>query len=231
MAKETRLDENAEIYQPRDERSEKEIFKSLTPEQKKQQFISYYLVPLIVAILIIGAIISLIYNYFAPRQDLVFELAVVNDYIPQDKQETFQSEIENLFITNKDKQRILYDASYRIGDEYSSDYLSVEKLTTYMYAGEIDIIIADKNYFEQNVQNGVFLNLAQILPSDLYSELTDNFYCSKVENDDDECAYGINLSSSQKYMSLGGINKEPILGIVANSKNQENSVAFIEYLF
>jgi hypothetical protein len=80
--------------------------------------------------------------------------------------------------------------------------------------------------------NGSFLDLKDLtgLSTDTAKQL--NYVLSKVpEVDATEKAYGIDLSDSPIFKELQFAGNEPVLAILANGKNKEMSVKFIEWLF
>ena len=109
--------------------------------------------------------------------------------------------------------------------------VSEQKIVTYLSAGEIDVIITDEKQFERYASLGYFTNLANELPTEIYSYFSDSFYLATSETDGIPYAAGIYLTDSPVYTETGTIIEKPVVGIVANSKNTENACSFIKYLF
>ncbi len=231
--KNTTLDNSAEIYQPRIQQTEKQKLSEMTFKEKVSYFNNYYRSKTIIIILICILVIYFAYSVLTPKPENVLYVAVLNNALDSETATTLQSDFgEHLKIDPK-TQTILLDTSFIIGTGDASEYsLSNEqKLATYFYAAEIDVIIAPESSFTKYAYYGNLDKLSDQLPTDLCSSLADSFYYSPLEEDPTVSAYGIYLDGATIYDKNGEIMDRPVLGIVANSKYKQNVVEFIRYLF
>ena len=84
---------------------------------------------------------------------------------------------------------------------------------------------------------GYFLDLAEALPTNLYSRVSDRIYLTRTQEARGETveygkftAYGIYLDGFSRFESLGTGLEKPVIGIVANTAHRKNGVKMLEYL-
>ncbi|BCN29710.1 hypothetical protein [Anaeromicropila herbilytica] len=232
MAKETRLDESAQIYQPRDNRTEKQKLHDMTFHEKLEHINAYYKYKIIAVVVVVIFIISVLHTVLTPKDATIFNAAIINQSLDSNKKSEFITDFGK-YINISKKQNIVLDDSYFMSDKDTPITVSSaarEKLQTYVYANQIDVVIADESDFKAYANAEYFDNLADRLPTDLYSKLTDKLYFTNTEDDKSEKAYGIYLTDNQVIRDLGILAKKPVLGIVSNSKYKDNSISFLKYI-
>ncbi len=237
MAKETVLDDGADIYQRRIQKSEKQKFSELHGRDKWQYFKDYYFTKLVVIIIAIAFIGYFFYTILAPKPETVLHVAVANFAFPESQVTKVQDEFGEYLNIDTENEEIYFDTSYTLSE---SDYTSAERIATYIYAGELDVFIAPESQFRNYAVSGMFSPLSDQLPTDLYSFLSDSFFSSALRVEDEETAdnatgpvsvYGIYLDEIPLFSQYGTFEDRPVLGIVASSTHNENAVEFIRYLF
>lgn len=233
MVKETKLDENAEIYKKRETTvTEKQKLKDMTTKEKFQYFNDYYRNKTIIAGIAIVTTVSILYTVLTPKPETVLYAAIVNDSLEEEAVEQLTSEFATFVDIDLKSKEIVIDSSYYISEDSANiSMASEQKLTTYLYAKDVDVIITDEAQFAKYADQGYFDNLSDHLPTDLYSDLSDSFYLANEVEGNSINAYGIYLDKSKVYQETGSIIEKPVIGIVANSKNKEYGVEFIRYLF
>ena len=97
--KKTALDDDAEIYQKREEKTEKEKWKEMDGKAKAQYFADYYLGKLIVAVIIIGVGVSLLWHFFKPKDETVLYAAVIDESLDAKELTDMTSELEKIWQT------------------------------------------------------------------------------------------------------------------------------------
>lgn len=104
------------------------------------------------------------------------------------------------------------------------------RLSTYIAAGEIDIIITTEELFDNYVNSEFFDNLEDLLPTDVFGNLSDKLYFATIEEVGESKPYGIYLDDLPFFQDYP--SDEPrILGIVVNSSYKNNCVSALRYLF
>ena len=230
MSKKTRLNDDATIYQARDTRTAKEIFKSMTFKQKVEHFNQYYRLKVISVITVIALVGSLIYTMFGPKVENVLYVAILDNCIDADTASEYQEVMNEKLGLDTSKYTTFFDTSFYVGDSSSYASSSIEKLGVYIATGEIDIMIGTEDFIKQYASQGYFKKLSECLPSQMFSNLTDNFFYYETEDDSQQAPYGIYLDDFALKDKDGNIISPVVLSIVANSEYTDNAVQFIETL-
>ena len=231
MAKETRLNDSAEIYKPRDEKTERQKLKDMSFKDKITYFNDYYRSKTIIGIVIIGFLIYFAYTVFGPKTETILYVASLNGAIDYDTGNVLSEELEVHLDIDTKKQEVFVDTSMYLNETSEYTAANYQKLSTYLMAQQLDIIIADEETFARYAKEGYFSKLTDQLPTQLFSKLSDLFYFSSTVEDTNEAAYGIYLETSALYGENSTFSKRPVLGIVVNSKYKDNAVSFIDYIF
>ena len=230
--KKTVLDDDASIYQSREKKSEKQKLKDMTFKEKLAHFRTYYALKFVISLLILAGVISLIYTMVSPKVEDALYAIVLNYSLNDDQVQIMEEEFSDILEIGEMEQ-VRIDNSFYLGEDdldASSNYAVQMKLTTYLAAKEIDIIIAPESLFKDYIHNGFFDNLEKQLPTDLFSKLTDHLYFGKAEEDTTDIAYGIVLDDLPLYENKD-LQESQMIGIVVNSEKKENGIEFIRYLF
>lgn len=228
------LDDSAELYKPRQEQTEKQKMSQMTFKEKVTYFNNYYRTTVIVAIIAIAVTGYFIYSIVSPKPETILYAAIVNSNLEPEAASKMQEDFGKRINIDPKTQEVMFDVSFYLGgsgnpSEYS---LSTEqKLSTYLFAGQIDVMIAPESVFANYVNIGSFSKLSEELPTGLLTELTDSFYYSDTKDDPATGAYGIYLDGAKLYNEKGVLMDKPVLGIITNSKFKQNGVEFIKYLF
>lgn len=232
--KDSVLDDNASIYSRRDKKSEKQKLNEMSFSEKISYLKTYYLTKTIVIIVIIGFVGYLGYSLLSPKAENVLYTAIINYALTEEEASKLQDDFSNLLELNPEKETMNFDASYYLGlnGDVSEYTLSTEqKLTTYLFAGEIDVIIAPEADFKKYASFGYLSKLTDELPTDLCTQLASSFFYSTTEDNKASGAYGIYLENAELYDITGKVIENPMIGIVVNSENKQNAVKLIRYLF
>lgn len=230
LAKETRLTDDAQIYQPRDTRSEKEKFQSMNRKEKIQYFNQYYLGKMLVGIVVVCFIGYIIYSFVKPKVVTALYTAVLDGCIDVETTSSFESDMTERLGLDTKESIVMFDNSYYITSNSSYSSSNIEKLVVYIAAGDVDVMIGPETTMNQYALAGYFSKMSECLPTDLFSTLTDNFYYSTTDEDDENAPYGIYLDEYAIRDDNGEPIMRPVLAIVANSKYKDNAVIFIESL-
>jgi hypothetical protein len=231
MPKQTRLSEDASIYQQRQELTEKEKLKDMSRGSKIAYLWEYYRFHALIILLVIGFAVYIIHNIATPKVETELYAAIINNTISDELWEQYQTEVSDYLKLDPKRQDVIMNRSFYFnGDsEYAMNMQTA--LVTYVSARQVDLIIAPESQFKQYTYNGYNDKLYDDLPTDLYSELTDDLYVTSTEDDPEENAYGIYLTGT-KFFSENADNSDPyVLGIIANSDHKENAIEFIRMLF
>lgn len=161
-------------------KEEREALKNGTPKQKFSYFWYYYKWHVIISVIIIGMLISFIYQY-VNQKDTVFNAVLLNasllDQISSEQPDFIAdfAEKEGIDLNTGD---ITFDTSIRIVED-SMDETSVtstQKLMVYVAANELDSMITDFDSFQKYANSSLFYDLRDILTEEQLQALEPYFY-------------------------------------------------------
>ncbi len=231
MAKQTRLDDDAFIYQPRKDQTEKEKLSEMPFRKKIEYLMEYYKFHALVGLVVIAFVIYIVNTLLHPAASTQFYAAIINSTMDEQVSKQYSEDFSKYLKLNPSKESVEFSATYNfdLKDSYSSQLREV--LVTRISAKQVDVIIAPESEFYNYCYAGGFLKLSDLLPTDLYSSLTDKFYTTHTQYDADQTAYGIYLKDTPLKKYFPDDSQNYVMGIVSNSEHVDNSISFIQFLF
>lgn len=233
MPRKTILDDNAEIYQIRKQKTEKEKLRELPPKERFHYLWEYYRFHALGVIAGIALIIYVIYQIVTPKVEIKFYAAWISNTINDDIIEEVQTDFGKHLQLDPELEEVIFNTSLYLSSSSDYEVNSRLALNTYVAASEVDVMIAPESQFKGYAHNGFMDDLSDQLPTDLYSSLTDDFFISDTEEDPKKSVYGIYLTDTELFRDHAVTDpSDPyVLGIIANGKHKENSIEFLRYLF
>lgn len=233
--KQTRIDDNASIYERRNPKSERQKLSEMNGREKWQYFKDYYFKKTVISVLLISLVGYFLYTVLSPKPETVLHIACANYQFSEEQIEQLEQEVADYLGINPNTQEVLFDPSYILSD---FDYSSAEKLSVLAFARELDVLIVPESKFQEYAFSGSLWSLSDQLPTDLYSALSDKFYLSQLRQDEESYenatgpsyVFGIYLDEVELFKNYP-TEDPPVLGIVLSGENNENAVEFIRYLF
>lgn len=211
MKKESILDEEAYIYNHRDNENEGDKWKKMSKKQKLTYFNDYYRNKIIVILIVLGLIVSLIYTVLSPKPDVVVSIAVVNDYWNDDKTEELNKELFSYLALEAEKQEIEIDDTYFLEETgMGNEIANTQRLVAKFAAGDINIVIADRDKFDEFVKSDTFVKVSEVVDADVP-------YRDRLTSG----GYGISLKDSKLMKELESGKSELVLGILANAAKED----------
>ena len=148
MPKKTRLDDSAEIYnRHREEQSEKEKWKSMTPKEKYSYFKTYYLTKVLVGIAIFACAASLIYTMVKPKPDTLLYAATIDYAMTDEMLDTVEAGFSEYISLDPQTQDLIFDNSFLLSSQ--TDYSVQQKFSAYLFAGELDVMIGGETQMQR----------------------------------------------------------------------------------
>ncbi|MCQ2495466.1 MAG: hypothetical protein MJ131_02625 [Lachnospiraceae bacterium] len=236
--KKTTLDENASIYQARDERTPEEKLKAFKGKEKIQYFFNYFFWKIALAIAGVVVVGLLVYTiFFKVRPDTVCGLYVINTPFGPNAYQQMQTELGELLVTDDVHEQIILDDQYYF---WTDDYNYRMAFVTRVAAGEVDMLILDRSEFKQQVNNGILLPVDKCISPELYAKL-EEYYVTAVPKTSDsygnvtekeEAVYGLNIAPFiTRINSEYGKSEDYCVAFVANSDHKENFEKVVKYIF
>lgn len=198
---------------------------------KIRQFMDYYLVQTVIVLLCVGIVAYFIKTIAFDRKDIVLSVMILNDNENMDI-DLMETELKDYLGIFSEKQDITF--SFLKTDIAQNDAIILTRLR----AKSVDILISDKKIFQKYASNGIYAELDGMLDQELIQQNQYKLLQGRVSvldgdgnviSEEPAKNYGWNLAENEKYVTLGGITKDAVLGIVVNSMNCENAAKTIEY--
>lgn len=211
MKKNSILNDEAYIYNHRDNENEGDKWKKMSRREKLTYFNDYYRNKIIVILIVVGLIVSFLYTIFSPRPDVVVSVAVVNDFWGEAKLTEMEEELTKYLELKDGEEEILVDDSYFLEESgMGNEVANTQRLVAKIAAGDVNVIIADKAKFDEFATSGSFAKVSEVIKdADLYKE--------RISSD----GYGISLKGSKLLESLGSAREEMVLGVLGNADNKD----------
>ncbi len=229
--KKTALDDDAMIYQRSKDTITKEEIKELPFRQRLGYYKDYYLKMTLVVIAAVVLVVCILNTTIFNRSECRLSLCFLNGTLPAQSEEMDSFFEEQIGLERKND--FMRSDSYLL-DNYQMDMA----YRTRLLAGAIDLIVCPRDVFLEQSGQGLFCDLRELLPEDMYTQLSDLLVENKVaETDDmgevisysDPVPMGIDLSGSEFYKNYGGMTEQPILCCAWHPENSANTLKAIAY--
>lgn len=231
MPKQTRLGDDALIYQPLKEQTEREKLSKMSFQEKLSYIWEYYKLFIIGGAAAIALIIYIINLILHPGVTTEFYAAIINNTVNEDVIDNYSNDFAKQLQLNPKKECVRLDTSYNFSTDnpYASNLK--QAFVAHLAAHEVDVIIAPESYFHDYAYYGYLNKLSDQLPADIYSLLTDKLYMSDTEDSKTKNVYGVYLTDIKPFSGTANTKDPYVLGIVGGSKHEDNTIDFIRYLF
>lgn len=238
--KKTSLDEQASIYEKRDEgESEKSKWSKMDRKQKITHFKTYYLRPLLIGIVVLCVAGFFFYKDVIVKKDVVYCCAILNEQALDMPLTEFGEGYTSYLGLDPDKQLSSFhlfftdrEIAEAVGASVSSDLTQVSSM---IYAKKLDSMIAGQEDFDTYMEKKVLMDLDGLLSEEELAALRPYLYVPELPENEERHPYGIYLDQSPVYRTIfrdgGGIVEKPVFGIVFNSEKKEESRKFLCYIF
>ncbi len=196
-------------------REELKKLKELTWGQRFGYIWDYYK-PLMVAVLVIAALVSIGVTIYKNKQiDHLLNVYMVNcDPVSTDGEALAQSFGEYLGGLDKN-QEVTFDTSISLDDDTSEYGMAGQmKLVTLSAAGEIDILLLDPESYLTYSDADYFADLTTLLSEELLAAWSDLLIGADGEPADGGAAYAVDLTDSPVLVQTGAYGDGTVYGCV-----------------
>lgn len=235
--KKTVLNDDAGIYQPRKEESEKQKWKRMEKGQRVQYFFDYYLMKLVVGLVCLSVIGFLVWSFVKPKEEKVLCIAVIDEQLDEKKVAELTKELNELYQADGKKKTVLID------DTFYMQAGGLNKLEVYLYNKQADVIIAEESTYQELAGYGFFRNMDELLQDESRKKYKNKYVFASGYQETEEVSledsqtgkgkklpYGISLSESDKFCQIKNHLEKPVLSAAENAPNKENIEKFLDYL-
>lgn len=201
--------------------------------EKNNFFQQYNYKILLVSIIGIGIIVYIIYSILTAPKNMIFAAYFFNNTSNHSSTDLKNNFIKHLELDPSDTL-ININTSLCFSEKNVTSDISknINHTMVDMYNGKLDVIIGDSETIDFFSYGEYFHNVTEILPADLLEQFEDNLYYSVINEDGTKVPVGIYVDDSpllNKYSYYK--NSKPVLCFVLNSKNMDNAIEFLNYLY
>ncbi|HIU75887.1 MAG TPA: hypothetical protein IAC62_08405 [Candidatus Pelethocola excrementipullorum] len=217
--------------------TEKDKWDEMNGSQRWQYFKDYYLFITVVVIVLVGIAAFLCWHFWKPKAEHVLYVAVMDDSLDEEDIKKLQGQLEQLYHVDGKQKKVMIDDNFYTRED------GITKLEVYLRNEQVDVIIADKEVFQQLAGYGFLQDMNTVMDHEIFETYEEDLYYAAgyrdtkgVSFEDRETGqgevlpYGVDISGSV-FQETGSIQEEPILGIAAGAPNLGNGVDFIKFLF
>ena len=218
-------------------KTEKQKWLEMNREQRKQYFLDYYLFPVSVTVIIIAIICFLAWHFLKPQETDVLYAAVVDDSLDAQKLEQAARDMEHILGADGRMQQVHIDDSFYLKDG------ALDKIQVYLHSQQIDVMILEKDVFEEYAGYGYFQNLKDVTSENLEEKYGEPYLYAAGYRDTDEVsfedhetgqgekeAYGLSLEGDNLFTEMAEYLEHPVFAVAEGARNPENALKFLDYL-
>lgn len=218
-------------------KSEVRKWPEMDRQQKIQYLKDYYLLPAVGVILLITVAVSLIWHVARPRTENLLYAAVIDESLDEKKLAQVTAYMSNLLGADGKRKTVQIDDSFYVKDG------ALDKLQVYLHSQQIDVVILDRELFEEYAGYGYFESLDEVTEEDLEKKYGESYQYAAGYKEDDEVSFedhetgqgevkpcGISLSGDNRFTEMSEYIKDPVFAVAVGTKNPENALKFLEYL-
>lgn len=218
-------------------KSEVRKWPEMDRQQKIQYLKDYYLLPAVGVILLIAVAVSLIWHVARPRTENLLYAAVIDESLDEKKLAQVTADMSNLLGADGKRKTVQIDDSFYVKDG------ALDKLQVYLHSQQIDVVILNRELFEEYAGYGYFESLDEVTEEDLEKKYGESYQYAAGYKEDDEVSfedhetgqgevkpYGISLSGDNRFTEMSEYIKDPVFAVAVGTKNPENALKFLEYL-
>ena len=218
-------------------KSEVRKWPEMDRQQKIQYLKDYYLLPAVGVILLIAVAVSLIWHVARPRTENLLYAAVIDESLDEKKLAQVTADMSNLLGADGKRKTVQIDDSFYVKDG------ALDKLQVYLHSQQIDVVILDRELFEEYAGYGYFESMDEVTEEDLEKKYGESYQYAAGYKEDDEVSfedhetgqgevkpYGISLSGDNRFTEMSEYIKDPVFAVAVGTKNPENALKFLEYL-
>lgn len=225
--RETEQEQQDDRPEQQEERQQK------TFRQKVEYFWDYHKWKVIVPVIIMVFAVSIITSYLQETKDLTLYVAVMNAHMDSPEDADFGER----YATDRhiDTQELpirmetnLYHPKPDTGEMNETSIASIQKYQALLTNGNVDVTITTDWVIEEYEKSGCYLNLQEVLPPEMYGDLSGQIYYAKNQ-DGDMIPVGIYVDQTETMKKFYEKDK-PIITISAFSERTDAAIDFIQWL-
>ncbi len=212
-------------------KQELEKIKEMSVKKAIGYILDYYKIPLISIGVLIGLLCYFMSIFLRPVQEAAGSVAFVNFYEDVTEDSGFYTAFMEQYKEKMPVESILvFDNHYFFNLEKEADYKNsyYQKLTAYLEAGTVDVVICEEENLMGIAKSGRFLDLSDERVVEIYKQYQERIVYLFLEGE--KIPIGIDVSDSPVLTGLNGYQKKCFLAISSNASHLEFVESFLKYL-
>ncbi|MCR5835876.1 MAG: hypothetical protein K6G88_05170 [Lachnospiraceae bacterium] len=215
-------------------KKEKDKFMSLSAEEKKQYYKSYYLVPTIIALVVLLVAGLIIKDVFISKKTQIMQGVVINIEVDDDAGKYLSDNMKKAFGISDKKSTVSYkniNFDFIDGEPASNNFNNVMSLDTLIEGKAVGYILCDSEGLEYVKNLDVACNLNDALSEEMLDKISDRLIIAHSDSKKDNIPIGINIYGTKIAKALGIEEKDCNLVLIDESNYTERYDELIEYIF
>jgi hypothetical protein len=198
----------------------KEILAPMSTKDKVLYIWTYYRIPIIGIIMTSVLLISII-NSVLEKKEVVLNITMLGERVDSNGVILLEKQLVNSVVKDKSKEKVtIQNLKYEKESLHEASRMGLQKVAADITAGFIDILIIDKEIFDELSKGQQLRPLSNITGINLLGIVNHTPYYSS-----DEKIYGIGISKIDLLSSVD-FDGEKVLCIPANAKNVKSISEF-----
>lgn len=229
------LQERRILEKKRTLRETLDLCREMTWKQRWEYFKDYYLFQTVCIAAAIAVCLLLGWHFLLREDNVSFYVAVLDETLDETKAEELKNALgEELGL---DPETIMIDDRFYLAED------GWNKLEIYIKNGQIDVLIADSDDYEELCGYGLMADMTQISDASFQTAYGDQlFYAAgylesdEVSFEDNETgrgevkAYGVQSAETDRCQALRNYQERPVVGIPETAKYPDRSLQCITWL-
>lgn len=212
-------------------KTNKQKFQELSRKEKVDYIWEYYKLHIIGGIIVIGIIASFLNIWvFNPPPKSAVSVNFMSTNLMTSVTEELEEELNDLIVTEEMGNKKVFVNTYVLGSpDPQMEMATQTKFAASIQAQELDVMIMDKDKFEELAKQGNMLPLDKVLAKEDIDKLSEKLISVKAEEETEEKIYGIDVSDIDKINEVMVGDSPKIMSVIANSQKLEESKKVIKW--
>ena len=210
-------------------KNEKEKWKQMNGKQRLSYYKSYYLVPTVIALIVIIFLINIILDMTVRKKEILVNIITVNVVKEEDNTNDLSKDLLEYF-GGEGKQTVAINPQY-YGE---SGDVNVDTVIRTMLASEaVDFMLMDTEAYERYSQLGAYADFEIILPKESFSELKDRIIYLDYEDEYKKETYAaaIDITGTDFAKKYYPTEEKLYFVGVANGEHLDRVQDFVSFIF
>lgn len=213
-------------------RTERQKLKDMSLKDKVWYIWEYYKFHILGVLIVIGIFWVIGTSIYRSTFDSTLYCMYINNRSEGELNTDVLTEDFHDYMGFTDKQLINTESAFlSYGDNTSEfSYASMAKISALVASNELDVMIGDEENFDHYASMGAYADLEELLPADLLDVVKDRLVYAADESGVSR-ACGVTVDGTE-FAEKSNLTLSPaVLGVISNSRNTDNCIALIRYIF